>query len=1096
MAYAVTIATGKRERLGKAYIWDKVRELAGFEPTGDAGQWLEDGNTANQSLYMLREYYCEPTLDSRAQMRRELLDNQGTALLAGTIQDGLRKTFVEEGNGYIVPGFHRRNHRTLCDAPKSFFTIDVDKLDLSGRIDSVFEADGELPDIIADLFDTAGLDWMIADCVMALSSSHGIIDKHVMSAHIDYHLDEPLTLAAQKTVAAYINMKMRAAGITPEGKNFLDPTLYEPARLMFTAPAELRQRVIASDGIKTVSVKAPVQRVRIVQRGQGRITVPQEALKDFHTDVGLAHVRALSRKGYSEARKTGKATPTKLAPGNVHVAVTKRAYATVLRTPEHRLEQAKLELSAALKAEVLELPDNDMPGKLTQRLREVEGSEFNRAWATALARRYGWRSLSAPQATNYRASVSVDAARAALGAQLRSAISEGISFAETPPDPAQMIVPRAKHLLISVPPGLGKTKAALDAIRSEHLMTHRLSYLVPNITLGDEAAQRMRKRLPTDEYTQSRVRHHKGRKSFCTEASYGRLAAKIEALGASPVKSVCGYCPRKDVCPWPAQSTDKDSGLVFGQHAHAVTTLAKVRDPEAPNAPSVGVIDEDMLGTLIREKHRPIKLKTLETWAARTQAKRRDGKHLFYATVDLQAWRAMLLKALREAKGDRVKVDDLLAFRRVVTVTTGDKQRRMATIDAALRAEHDALSYYNKELNGGLISYHEAVAAKHSHRGAERRIAHAAANLKMISWFLEAYRAVKGSLGVEGREHVYGLRVHKRSRSISLHLRADLPDVMKLRNWVWLDGTADLAVWRMLVGQDVDVADGGRYLVQHGPYKLYQYADRPYGKRFFGAVATDTRSNLARLHRFLRVQQAKHGEVLFIGQKEVVERVQALGLPDGIHCAHFNAVRGLDAYKDVPCAVIVGQALPTAATLEVMTEALHFDDPATPALDTGSGKASLQLAMADGTMAEISTQSYADPRIQAMRRQIVDAEVKQALHRLRLFDRTEANPAEIHLFGQTDTGLPITKLRDWRDAEFDHADVLLARGVVSADGPIREQLLPGMTDRNARYIVAAAKQRGAAEWPLQRINVGGKLCLAHVRPGASLTSATTACPIP
>jgi hypothetical protein len=854
---AVTLAAGDR-RLGKAFRWTERKSIPGFregdrvpfEISGLNGRWVDDGNTASQKRYNYVECHVKD-LAGRLELRQQLNANPNMAIVAGALSDPYRAQLEQRGPVWQLPGAQLRNKSVLTDAPRAFFTIDLDKLDLSSRCDNVFEIDEELPSILHDLFDEAGLDWLICNAVLALSSSHGIKDPQVLGAHLDFHLAQPLTLAEQKCVAAYINDAARAAKLVPAGKDFVDEKIYEAARLLFTAPPELRVYVDSDGKSGVASCRPPAQRVRAITKGQPRLEIPEGALEGVKRTRRLANLAAISRAGDGQARAIGRraagiagaGSTRKLVPGRVHEHTNARIFAVVQNTPAHRLPAEKERLSKQLVAEVMELHDGD-PLKLETRLRVVSGDEFERSWQGALASRCG--AIISGLGAQLKSGASVEAARTALTAAIASSVREGIAFAHAEQD--GMMKPLPTHVLVDVPPGIGKTHAALASIKTEHLMGERIAYLTPRVDLSAEAAQRMRSRLPKDEYTQSRVRHHIGRADVCKEPHYNRLAQGVEKLGLSPLKPVCFHCPRKDACPWPAQSGDRESGLVFGQHAHALTSMARIRDMDAANAPSVGVIDEAMLSTLVRQSFPAYKIANL------AKVSRRAKGHNIYATADLLHYRALLVGAL--AKGSELlRTDELTEFRRQVTVTVdGVAKTRPAIVWAAI-GERNAMRAYQDELADALKAHHEAHVKRASTRAAERRITKATQQLRLIQWFSQMYRAVEGSLSVEGRKHVYGVRV--KSGRVSLTIRAELPQVMKQRHWLWMDGTADPDVWRAFLPKDVR-ASVIRIKAAEGPYRLYQYADRPYGKRMFATQSNDSRAHLARLLRFIKHQAAKH----------------------------------------------------------------------------------------------------------------------------------------------------------------------------------------------------------------------------------------------
>jgi len=221
-----------------------------------------------------------------------------------------------------------------------------------------------------------------------------------------------------------------------------------------------------------------------------------------------------------------------------------------------------------------------------------------------------------------------------------------------------------------------------------------------------------------------------------------------------------------------------------------------------------------------------------------------------------------------------------------------------------------------------------------------------------------------------------------------------------------------------------------------GVYELTQFVDKVYSKRFFvgsGKSTADARSNIAKLHRYILGLERTHGSVLVVSQKIVREKLDELGLPSTVATEHFNNLRGIDKYKDTPCVVIVGRPQPPQSTLEVMTEALHYDNPDVGELvNTGSyysRERTLRLHDADHGI-KFKAESHPDDRVEVMRRQVADAEVRQALHRLRLFDRTEDNKAHIYVFGQTDTGLTISHVRDWVDIKTNQTSPIEREGIL------------------------------------------------------------------
>ena len=208
--------------------------------------------------------------------------------------------------------------------------------------------------------------------------------------------------------------------------------------------------------------------------------------------------------------------------------------------------------------------------------------------------------------------------------------------------------PRARHTLLRVPPGVGKTYAALDAIKHPHLTTRRLSYLGPTTAFGEEVVARRRRSLPDDAHSQQLARHRKGRKHLCKNEKLDQIAAVLESAGRSALE-VCKSCHLFSSCAWPKLQEDTGSGLIVGQHAHATSSFAKTT-VETPGSPDGFIIDESMLNLLLDQQQKSWPLKTLRERFKKTTLKTANGKWRYSATEDLLSYRREVIDLLEGAK--------------------------------------------------------------------------------------------------------------------------------------------------------------------------------------------------------------------------------------------------------------------------------------------------------------------------------------------------------------------------------------------------------------------------------------------------------------
>ena len=128
---------------------------------------------------------------------------------------------------------------------------------------------------------------------------------------------------------------------------------------------------------------------------------------------------------------------------------------------------------------------------------------------------------------------------------------------------------------------------------------------------------------------------------------------------------------------------------------------------------------------------------------------------------------------------------------------------------------------------------------------------------------------------------------------------------------------------------------------------------------------------LRELADFVRLNSG--GNALAITYKAVEPYFAAPGVQTG----HFNAIAGLDCYRDVRSLFVIGRPLPDPRDMLALARAVTGRPIAAE-----SGQVETRGAlMADGTGAAINVRVYADPDLEAVRSAITDAEVVQSIGR-------------------------------------------------------------------------------------------------------------------
>jgi hypothetical protein len=148
-------------------------------------------------------------------------------------------------------------------------------------------------------------------------------------------------------------------------------------------------------------------------------------------------------------------------------------------------------------------------------------------------------------------------------------------------------------------------------------------------------------------------------------------------------------------------------------------------------------------------------------------------------------------------------------------------------------------------------------------------------------------------------------------------------------------------------------------------------------------AAADPRSNLMRLERVDRLLAALGHDPCIAGFKDVRAALPERQAGEAERAfVTFGSLRGLDAYKNKTALLVAGRPLPPPWSILAAAKAFFFDDPAPV-------PAPASFVVTDDEAGSRKLVYPADPRFQAMQRQLCDEEVNQAIGRLRLVWRQD-----------------------------------------------------------------------------------------------------------
>ena len=208
------------------------------------------------------------------------------------------------------------------------------------------------------------------------------------------------------------------------------------------------------------------------------------------------------------------------------------------------------------------------------------------------------------------------------------------------------------------------------------------------------------------------------------------------------------------------------------------------------------------------------------------------------------------------------------------------------------------------------------------------------------------------------------------------------------------------------------------------------------------AFARNTRR---RLRRYIEARAAEiGGRVLVIAQQRVIELLRAEGLPDTVASAHFNALSGLDQWRDVRLIIVIGRPMPAPADVENRAEVLSFSpiervSPWYPVRAAhlnmrGSGEGpAIVTKRGKGTEATPGAPYHPDALAEAIRWQICEGEVLQALGRGRGVNRNANSPLQIDVLCNLALPIAVDEAGAFETFEPSARDMLAARGFEVVD---------------------------------------------------------------
>jgi putative DNA primase/helicase len=186
-------------------------------------------------------------------------------------------------------------------------------------------------------------------------------------------------------------------------------------------------------------------------------------------------------------------------------------------------------------------------------------------------------------------------------------------------------------------------------------------------------------------------------------------------------------------------------------------------------------------------------------------------------------------------------------------------------------------------------------------------------------------------------------------------------------------------------------------------------------------IKTSSDINRKAIRRYVLERWLETGQhpTLVVCQKKVEGWLKASGLPETIAVEHFNNISGIDRYKDVRLLILIGRTIPGPEAVEIMAGALTGAEPSKIKKASKSvgwyDRVARGIRLANGTGVAVECDQHPDPTAEAVRWQICEGELVQALGRGRGVNRTINTPLGVDIVA--DVCLPVTvdEVRNWEE---------------------------------------------------------------------------------
>ncbi len=155
-------------------------------------------------------------------------------------------------------------------------------------------------------------------------------------------------------------------------------------------------------------------------------------------------------------------------------------------------------------------------------------------------------------------------------------------------------------------------------------------------------------------------------------------------------------------------------------------------------------------------------------------------------------------------------------------------------------------------------------------------------------------------------------------------------------------------------------------------------------------------NNTAKVRLYIEARSVGFGKVLVICRLGLEDKLHELVVPPNVEIAHFDYIRGRDEWNVVDLLIVIGRIQPPPEAMELQVGALFCAPVKTLGPEYYDG---IWVPLA-GTQRMVRAERHPDPQAEMMRWLTCEAELIQAVGRVRAVNRTAESPVQIDIVNQ------------------------------------------------------------------------------------------------